>query len=292
MSTVRRILRSRQDGGVRAPAADSNDRATAAAVWLLFLGSGCVLPAGVWALDRRRPASLGYRHAKAATALGALYLPAWVSTLAWSLAQPDDLASDLPPWQLVAVAAVAVLVTSIGLVVALTAPIGEIDGLAPPAPPPPSVFRRPVVNGVLGMCAAVMAFVCLSGVFVTATDTAPSPDQRVVCVVGLAFFAWLAGRVWRLAVLADEEGIVVRNVVRTRGFRWEEIKDFRSPATWGTMRHLGLKIDLCNGETVTASAFTHGALDGPDFADRTVEALRNRLLRRRASEPSACAPTT
>jgi hypothetical protein len=62
-----------------------------------------------------------------------------------------------------------------------------------------------------------------------------SAPTGVVPLLMLAFGATLYIRLFRLAVVANEDGLFVRNGLRTRRFDWSQIEDFR-------IRHYGQSI--------------------------------------------------
>ncbi len=89
--------------------------------------------------------------------------------------------------------------------------------------PDPVSIRLPLPMRVY---VGVFAVVWLSGVGRGLVDVFPRPETLVL-VVMLAFGATLVYRNLRLDVVANADGLLVRNHFRTRRYGWHEVEDFR-----------------------------------------------------------------
>lgn len=138
------------------------------------------------------------------------------------------------------------------------------------------VFHRRV-RWFLVLLDLVIALVALSGVFSSDTDAPPNVLQRAVCTLCLGLLIALAVRVARLAVVLDDNGILVRNVLRDIKLDWRSISKVEPPPSYGTWRKAGILIHTVSGEVVSASAYVRGRLDGSTVGADVVAAIQGRL---------------
>lgn len=86
-------------------------------------------------------------------------------------------------------------------------------------------MRQPVASRAYVVGFAVL-WCGLLGAAVVAGAVAGSP-AAVLPLLMLAFGAGLTYRLFRVGVLADESGLMVRNYFGTRRYRWSDAEDFR-----------------------------------------------------------------
>ncbi len=72
----------------------------------------------------------------------------------------------------------------------------------------------------------------------------------------LVVFGWLGVRSWRLGARVDPSGVVVRNFLRTRRLRWDEIHSFADGVAGDEDggKRWALRIFTCDGSSVTVRA--------------------------------------
>ncbi len=136
------------------------------------------------------------------------------------------------------------------------------------------------------MLAVIFGLLCASVI------TRPDPGGYAGLAVAGAALAGFAVRIIRSGVVVDDEGLTVRNWLRTRRLAWSEIAGF-SPA-WDDKQHRRIGIALTGGGRVSCPALTNLAdvgyvfgLRSPTYsgpidpnnaaADRLAEAIERRL---------------
>lgn len=137
-----------------------------------------------------------------------------------------------------------------------------------------------------------MAPVAFFGIFALdlGPGSSPAPGERIV--YGALCLPWLAlaVRTLRIGVVVGEEGVTVRNVLRTRRVRWEDIDCFEL-GKWG-----GFPIGaarLHDGRAVRAAALNPPAYLGPEpepGISRLIGELNAELDRARAAGLAGPAP--
>jgi hypothetical protein len=130
------------------------------------------------------------------------------------------------------------------------------DSSAPP-PPPDVIFRRSAGRRFLGaFLFGAVGLLPLGGL------TARVPvGYRLASGAAALFFAYLAIRAARAAIIAEADRIVVRDIHRTYQIGWREIASFETPPRYGTWRKAGLRIHLTDGQVISAIAYAQGLLD-------------------------------
>lgn len=140
----------------------------------------------------------------------------------------------------------------------------------PPAPqapgPDPAAVRRDLhvpVHAVRGRQVAVLLGACALVVFCGGALLVPGTgpggfvlvDRVLMVSVGLAI-AWFLSRWARVAVLPDEQGLLVRNLFTTRRLDWAQVVAVRfgGGGPWAVL-------DLADGETLALLAVQRA--DGP-----------------------------
>ena len=87
-------------------------------------------------------------------------------------------------------------------------------------------------------------------------------------------FAVLGFRVLRLAIVAAESDLIVRNVLRTYRVARSEISHFEEPPRYGSrLFKTGLIVRLASGKTLSASAFARTPVADPGLGVRVAEQL-------------------
>jgi hypothetical protein len=130
-------------------------------------------------------------------------------------------------------------------IAAYTRFVGErADGY--PGMPAPVKLRAPVIS---------RAFIVIFGVvwcgFVTLALVAAigsgSPGAMIPLIM-LCFGATFMTRIFILTVVADQRGLLVRNLFRTRQFGWGQVEDFRIGASSGFRGRKSIYVLLRDGE--------------------------------------------
>ena len=107
------------------------------------------------------------------------------------------------------------------------------------------MIRPPLWTRVYIVAAGIVWVAVLLGSLFEPSTPAPLVPV-LITIVGIVFFA----RILRQAVIANEEGLLVRNIYRTSRYRWHEVEGFRtgrpSFQPFGKQIHVLLR----NGEIV------------------------------------------
>lgn len=128
--------------------------------------------------------------------------------------------------------------------------------------------------GGLGLAGIVGA------VFVTVPGVGGWVD-RALCIAGAVMALFIAARGWVLAIVADRDGVVIRNFFRSRKIAWRDIERFELPPPFASFRRPGLRVVLASGRVRSVSAYVSGRTDGNIYARPVVEQLNSRLVSER-----------
>jgi PH (Pleckstrin Homology) domain-containing protein len=94
----------------------------------------------------------------------------------------------------------------------------------------------------------------------------------VIPLIMLGFGAAFMTRLFIMIVVADETGLLVRNLYRTRHFGWSQVEDFRIGASTGFRRRKSIYVLLRDGEIfpleVTDPQFYGASAKLPSHLDR------------------------
>jgi hypothetical protein len=89
----------------------------------------------------------------------------------------------------------------------------------------------------------------------------------------VVLLGWITVRVSRQGIWADAESVIVRNVLRTYRFRWNDVREVAPPLPYGTFSGSGLSFTLRDGRRIASSLYAAGPFNRPGFADAVVEEL-------------------
>ena len=138
-----------------------------------------------------------------------------------------------------------------------------------------------MISGWLGV-----VFLLLLTLAPGTTDDPNPPGLRVTWAVLAVAVAWVMLRTVRMCVVIREDGVVIRNTIRSHHLRWSEIDHVSRPAGYGKRFKSGVKFHLRDGRVVTADAFTTALFDADDPAAEVEAAVTRRLAIYRATTPS------
>jgi Bacterial PH domain len=132
---------------------------------------------------------------------------------------------------------------------------------------------------VLGL---ISAAICIS-IALNATVLRPNMPSRLFAALAALTAIWYAVAYFRQRLVADNQGIRVRNLMSTFTLRWGDIDHFEAPplrSNRGAIgRHYGLRIITHDRRIMHVSLWGATALDQPGFADHVVVELeRLRVL--------------
>jgi hypothetical protein len=108
-------------------------------------------------------------------------------------------------------------------------------------------------------------------------------SQRAACSVGCVALLWLMVRLARMGAFTSDDGVEFRNVLHTERASWDEIDRFEPPPPYGTIRKSGLRAQLVDGRTLSASGIARGPLEGPGSAQAATDYLNELLSRHRGN---------
>jgi hypothetical protein len=136
----------------------------------------------------------------------------------------------------------------------------------------PVEIRVPIAVRVYGVCFGLL-WVGFLIVGITRSEPSQIPFAGFMAIFGVAFIYRIDG----IKVVADESGLLVRNIFSTSRFRWGEVEDFRLGRSmmgmpFGQVIHVLLR----NGEVVTADVTMRPWImfGGRAKLERTLQELR------------------
>lgn len=142
-------------------------------------------------------------------------------------------------------------------------------------------FRRSGARWWLTACASVFVLIGVSGAL-SGTDG----DHANPLVARLFFFtpiallsAWVMIGVARQGIFCTQNGVTVRNIFRRYDMTWSEIETIEPPVRYGALRDAGIGFGMRDGRHVNAGLYAAGPMNRRGFADDTVAALREELVR-------------
>ena len=136
------------------------------------------------------------------------------------------------------------------------------------------VFRRSIRAAFLFGIALIGFLLALSALTVGELDAF---GVVLFAVVG-AWSTLVLVQAFRVAVIATEQDVIVRNWLTTKQLPWADVAKVRKPPPYPAFRNAGLQIVTRSGKIVSAAAYVRGSLDGPNLAVDVVtklEQLRN-----------------
>jgi len=138
------------------------------------------------------------------------------------------------------------------------------------------VFGRPVVKALFDVPCAVFGIVLLSGILVPSTTW----WEKLLLSLPLAALIVVMARVGRLAVIAEPDQLVIRNIRNTHRIPWSEIETITEPGPIPVAvyqenalarQNMTLQIVLREGAVLSATLY-----DGRMFGYRYQSAVRDR----------------
>jgi hypothetical protein len=142
---------------------------------------------------------------------------------------------------------------------------------------------------VLGATAAALAWYCVPVLARHATLAAALGYFGGYFALLVIATAWVAKRMWGRAVCFDDEGVTIRDVWRTRRYRWQDVSHFTdghraspSPLDWdpevGGPVRWALAILLRDGQVIIVSATSYR---GPRASHEMLAEIRQVARRHR-----------
>ncbi len=140
----------------------------------------------------------------------------------------------------------------------------------------PIEIRLPIAIRIYGACFGLV-WVGFLIAAITSSKASEIPFAAFMAIFGAAFIYRFVG-VW---IVADESGLLIRNLYRTWRFRWDEVDDFRLGRPMAMPFGQVIHVLLRNGEVVTAdvTASSWTLFSGRAKLERTLQELRRWLSR-------------
>jgi hypothetical protein len=139
------------------------------------------------------------------------------------------------------------------------------------------VFRRNWQRTVGAIAFSILAVLCLGAVLGTAVDQLWPATAIFVAVSAMNI--WMVVAMLRQAVIADANGLTLRNLFRSHRIPWDNIDKILSPAE-DIMR--AVTIVKKDGSKVRCGALTLGRIEGDHNLDPQTRRLSDLLARSRS----------
>lgn len=130
--------------------------------------------------------------------------------------------------------------------------------------------------------ASGFAVICVSGLLAGAEIA----ERATFGVLALPCI-YVAVRALRFGITMNEDGVVVRNLLRTRFLRWGDVKAIDPPRAYGAYRHAGITFRATDGTSVTSTMFAPGPLERGQFAASELATIQKAWAERRSHRDDA-----
>lgn len=147
---------------------------------------------------------------------------------------------------------------------------------------PPSTYRSVLSNIFIAACWGVFLLI--------GAAMASSTESETVSVGGRLFGALLiivSGalilRSLRAGIVTEDDGVLVRSLVRTHRLPWSHIAEFAVGGSWSFVPWQTVTIARTDGTTISAAEVCSLPLRHPTLVENAVESLNSELARHRPS---------
>lgn len=141
-----------------------------------------------------------------------------------------------------------------------------------------TTFNQPKIRAV--QVAGFAFLLVLAGVYLVFGINRGSTAQVWGSAAFIAFLLYGTWRTWRVAVVLTDEGIEVRNHMRDRKLKWDEIEGAELRSSSGFIARDALYLRLKDGKAVPCDVYKGSPADDEAIGKTIVEAINARSVDR------------